>query len=176
MHVMSDMLAWLEAHPGLASWGQAIGTVLAIIFALLLPRWERKQLEEATAMSLRLPLRDAWFAFYSAHDYALRRPYAPSREKTLRALQLAIERLGHVPLHGLSTRCADALSFIRDELSLMHEALSGKQLGGDESEQADYLRDKMHEAFRDLYRAAPQASDVEIAAQIAQAPGQKRLE
>ena len=173
--MIADTLSWLEGHSGLADWAQAVATVLAIVFALLLPRWERKQLEQTTAMSLRLPLRDAWFAFDAAHDFALRRPNAPTEERVLRDLRVAIERLGHASLHGLSTRSADALSFIRDELALMHEALSDKQFGAAEAaENAEYLKDEVHQAFRDLYQAAPQASDVEIAAQIAPSNGEKR--
>jgi hypothetical protein len=30
------MLHWIEAHPGLAAWVQAVGAILAIVFAFLI--------------------------------------------------------------------------------------------------------------------------------------------
>lgn len=59
----------------------------------------------------------------------------------------------------------------------MHEALSDKQFGAAEAaENAEYLKGEVYQAFRDLYRAAPQASDAEIAAQAPRSPvGTRRV-
>lgn len=37
------MLIWIEAHPGLASWLQAFGSIIAIAIAIWVPYWQKKQ-------------------------------------------------------------------------------------------------------------------------------------
>jgi len=43
------MLPWIESHPGLAAWVQAIGTILAVLAAILFPMFERRRVERAAA-------------------------------------------------------------------------------------------------------------------------------
>lgn len=40
------MLYWIEKHPGLASWVQAIGSIIAIGIAIWVPYWQKKQAHE----------------------------------------------------------------------------------------------------------------------------------
>lgn len=37
------MLYWIEKHPGLASWVQAIGSIIAIAIAIAVPWWQKRQ-------------------------------------------------------------------------------------------------------------------------------------
>lgn len=51
-------LCWIEQHPGLASWVQAVGTILAVLVAVLVPTlsaWlsERARIKEARGISLK---------------------------------------------------------------------------------------------------------------------------
>lgn len=119
-------------------------------------------------MSLRLPLRQAWFAFEKAHDYANRdQANTPAKESAMRELSTSIERLTHVPLQSLSPGCADATSFIRDQLSQMAELLEDHAAGDSHTrETAEFLKGEVEQALRGLYRAAPIAEDIEIAAHI----------
>ena len=48
---MDALLCWIEHHPGLAGWLQAIGSLLAIAIAIMVPYWQaRKQGERAQAV------------------------------------------------------------------------------------------------------------------------------
>lgn len=37
------MLYWIEKHPGLASWVQALGSIIAIAIAIAVPWWQKRQ-------------------------------------------------------------------------------------------------------------------------------------
>lgn len=54
---------WIESHPGLASWVQAVGSVIALLFAVLLPyfgrRADRKQAEDNRAALMFVLFTDA---------------------------------------------------------------------------------------------------------------------
>lgn len=54
---------WIESHPGLASWVQAVGSVIALLFAVLLPylgrRADRKQAEDKRVALLIVLFTDA---------------------------------------------------------------------------------------------------------------------
>lgn len=39
------MLNWIEVHPGLASWLQAFGAIVAIGIAIWVPYWQKKQIQ-----------------------------------------------------------------------------------------------------------------------------------
>lgn len=54
---------WIEGHPGLASWVQAVGSVIALLFAVLLPylgrRADRKQADDKRVALLIVLFTDA---------------------------------------------------------------------------------------------------------------------
>lgn len=61
--VWGGFLGWVELHPGLASWVQAVGSVIALIFAVYLPyrsrELDRKQAEDNRVSMLTVLLTDA---------------------------------------------------------------------------------------------------------------------
>ncbi|MBC8739381.1 hypothetical protein F6X40_21805 [Paraburkholderia sp. UCT31] len=54
---MAYILAWVEAHPGLAAWVQAVGTIIAMFIAIAVPAFQitaaRRQARRDAAASFR---------------------------------------------------------------------------------------------------------------------------
>jgi hypothetical protein len=53
----ADTITWVEAHPGTAAWAQAIGAILAIIVALLVPARQRQTARSDAERDRRLRAR-----------------------------------------------------------------------------------------------------------------------
>ena len=51
------MLSWIECHPGLASWLQAFGSIVAIIIAIWVPYWQKKQAQAQSKLAEREQVR-----------------------------------------------------------------------------------------------------------------------
>jgi hypothetical protein len=62
MQGWTDFLCWVEKHPGLASWMQAVGALIALAIAIGVPWWQKKQAakqaKEAEDLQLRHLLRN----------------------------------------------------------------------------------------------------------------------
>lgn len=52
------MLEWIEAHPGLAGWVQAFGTISALVIALAQPALQKSARQRATVVACRVPVRN----------------------------------------------------------------------------------------------------------------------
>lgn len=88
---MDAILTWIETHPGLSSWVQAIGSVVALGFAVILPalsrRADRKHAEECRKSIFIVLLTDA-------ENIILRRDSdADSVDVTKAALDDVIQRM-----------------------------------------------------------------------------------
>lgn len=44
---MVGLLCWIEHHPGFAAWLQAIGSLLAITVAIIVPYWQTHKQRES---------------------------------------------------------------------------------------------------------------------------------
>lgn len=109
------MLDWIEAHPGLASWVQAVGTVAALLFAVLLPQIQRWRSERAASLAARNVVFKALAAMQAATEHMRRRARDAKTEETL-ADQLADgeSALGAFPLHSLPMAAAFHFQEARD--------------------------------------------------------------
>lgn len=86
------ILCWMEAHPGMASWAQFVGAMLALVVALLaawLPRYFAKLDQRASARRARPQLSEVMFA---------------SQKASLSVLQCALKSpsdIGSIALDGV---------------------------------------------------------------------------
>jgi hypothetical protein len=53
---IQGLVSWIEVHPGTASWVQAVGSIIAIVVAILIP-WGIHRREQTAAQSARLAYR-----------------------------------------------------------------------------------------------------------------------
>lgn len=101
---MTAMLEWIEGHPGLASWVQAIGTVSAVFVAMLLPIWDRRRTERAAVLALRPAMTDAAMAFagmaLEPHSELARRVRLGALDRLNPRLSVHVARLAEL-LSGL---------------------------------------------------------------------------
>lgn len=163
--VGQSALCWIESHPGTASWVQAIGGLLAIIFA---GRFVGRQIKHAEFQQRRLQLESdeasVWACLYAANDahHALKdlarklsgdskRPPSSSTER-IEGLEETIRVL------LASKPCASAVSsllVIMAELAYSRVAIREFTAGGDRTAQASKSlarAQKVDEAVRNLGR------------------------
>jgi hypothetical protein len=108
---MTELLAWIEKHPGTASWVQAIFSVVAIGVAIWVA-WasEQRRVAAARADARRIvanALQLASDAHYALGDIDATRSAVGQSETSAqryaqaRRLQLLTQALGTIPLHEL---------------------------------------------------------------------------
>jgi hypothetical protein len=56
----TDWLQWIECHPGLAAWVQAIGTITAVLIAVFLPLWLEHRAHRERSRVIRLETQAAF--------------------------------------------------------------------------------------------------------------------
>ncbi len=116
-----NVLDWIEAHPGLAGWVQAIGTIAAIVFAVALPMIQRRAAERAASIAARSPVTRALIAGTEAANHV--RPTGPVPRQPLQriseSLRQAEQGLEDFPIHMLSPKAALAFQAMRDAFRML---------------------------------------------------------
>jgi hypothetical protein len=129
---MNDILVWLEQHPGLAGYVQAVGSLIALGAALLMPVWQRHSLEHAAGLQLGglieqcfealLGVQREFFPDYCRDPHAIdcptERRAAPDPAKAVRQMARAIEQLERVSLFELKPQCRKLVHDLKGEMSL----------------------------------------------------------
>ncbi len=67
---MEWMLIWFEAHPGTASWAQAIGSILALVVAIGLSYWQLRNAKRTLHRQRNQDTKQLVDAFSAIADYA----------------------------------------------------------------------------------------------------------
>ncbi len=72
VELWANFLCWIEHHPGLASWGQLIGSMLALGIAIAIP-WRQERLRRAEAAQRRKILKLAIVKIARASEDAIKK-------------------------------------------------------------------------------------------------------
>lgn len=141
---MNDVLIWLEQHPGLAGYVQAMGSLVALYAAFLIPAAQRRSLEHAAGLRLGGLVEQCFEALMGAQreffpDYC-RDPdayYVPGQDETapdpakaVRELARAVDQLERVSLFELKPQCRALINDLKGEMSRASAHAKG-YLGGD---------------------------------------------
>lgn len=128
---MNDLLVWLEQHPGLAGYVQAVGSLVALGAAFLMPVWQRRSVEHAAELRLGALVEQCFEALLGAQreffpDYC-RDPDAidlpgeeelvPDPAKAVREMAQAVGQLERISLYELKPHCRKLLQDLRVEMS-----------------------------------------------------------
>lgn len=117
-------LDWIEAHPGAAAWVQAIGSLLALGTALLLPYLQRRTLERARALKARPVVMDMWNAARDAYYFCTDNDGSMSRADVADHLLRARRGIEDFPAHELQAAAIAHLFQARDRLVLLEKCFS----------------------------------------------------
>lgn len=161
--VGQSVLCWIESHPGTASWVQAIGGLLAIIFA---GRFVGKQIRHAEFQQRRFQLESdeasVWACLYAANDayqalQDLSKKLSGERKRPPSSSTERIEGLEETIRTLLASKpCASAVAsllVIMAELAYSRVAIREFTAGGDRAEQARKSKTrakKVDQAVRNL--------------------------
>jgi hypothetical protein len=104
---MSNLIVWMEDHPGIASWAQMVGSLVALIVAIGVPVWERRLAERAARLAFRGPILLA-IQYAAWHLEAEQRGQTDDLSRHRTGLQGAAQTLRALSMEKLSPR--DALS------------------------------------------------------------------
>jgi hypothetical protein len=158
-----DVLAWIEAHPGLASWIQAIGTLAAIAFAVWLPTRERRAAQQTAEVAARTPIMAALVASTEVWNFVRSETATlEARERIGANLHAAHERLNNFALHTLSAPVAVAFQEVRDAFLMLENgfndskmrALGNIKLRGEFLQRVQALSDQAPRLLGDNIKAA----------------------
>lgn len=126
---MDVFFAWVENHPGLAAWMQAVGSIGALLIAIAIPLWERRRTEQAAALSIMEPLQNSILSIVMSSS---RLPLEPRFD-----LKLNLQALQAGPIDRLSP----ALNFqIRGLLNSLNQLANGEEEVGSSGELAEVTR------------------------------------
>lgn len=156
------MLEWIEAHPGLASWVQALGSILALAVAFFVPWVERKRAEQVAVAAIASPLSLSVTEFFKATRILSARVDAQSREKTLAEHEAARDALMRGPIDRLDGRVAIYLHEHLERLEMLVRLMRQPRTTTDqkaylpeELEWAKRLQRESYEAVVAARRIAP---------------------
>lgn len=168
------VLEWIEGHPGLAAWVQAIGTIAAVAFAVWLPMRDRRSAEKTAEVAARTPIMAAMVATTEAWNF-LRSGSASfeTKQKIAANLSAAHERLNGFALHTLSARAAVSFQEVRDAY---HMAVNGFSDPDMYALGNMYLRGEFLERVQKLLEHAPGVLDANTAAGLARAIRETKAE
>jgi hypothetical protein len=131
--MMNSILLWIEQHPGLASWVQAVGSILAIVVAIAVAN---NQFRSAVKRD-----RDAWATRLKSIAVILRNmydlqddPHSDQRTRSLRKaftlFQTTSLAVSKIPLEDLSSeQFAITLMAALDNISALQKFLEGALSG-----------------------------------------------
>lgn len=142
------MLAWIEAHPGLAAWVQAVGTIAALLVALLLPHLHRRSVERDAArachVSVKITIDTIWSGFF-----CIAGTRSLDRAEFLTELKHRVVELRTLPIGQLPERAAMHFYDFVAHIASVHSTLEGDEFDGD-----TYARTTAEAALRKLLNAA----------------------
>lgn len=168
------MLEWIEAHPGLASWVQAVFTVVAIGIAIWIPHSDRKESERKASLGLRMPLDRLLQGCLAARRYFESPANTPQKERIQRDLAEAHAALQSAQTVLLSTACARAVQEVREFASGFDDLFNAEQ--HDPVERKELAEETMQEivrAFQALRTVAPDVITPEMGLHIPAGPGDR---
>lgn len=115
-----SVLTWIENHPGLAAWVQALGTIAAVAFAVWMPTRARRQAEKVAEIAVRAPITSAMVAATEAFKYVRGgNPSLQDKQKIAQKLDDAHKGLNEFAIHTLSARGAVAFQEFRHAFHML---------------------------------------------------------
>lgn len=163
-----NVLAWIEQHPGLAAWLQAIGTLAALGIAIGIPIADRKRLERASAFAMKTLLTRAMDTGEHAQAYLRReRAETPEKDRVLKDLQVVDDALASFPLANLPPAAAPLFQRLREDLDGLRGLVQYGEVGTPEMHvSAAAQMNAVYGDLRALWRAAPGAGDKALLAHV----------
>lgn len=124
---MDDLLRWVEAHPGLAGYVQALGSFVALVVAIGVPTWQRRSIERAAELTFGSVLVECHTALnviecFAADDgleFDIPGPPSnpPKFSEIAQDLVRATARLDRVSLFEFKPKCAALIHKLQREMS-----------------------------------------------------------
>jgi hypothetical protein len=125
-----DALGWIEDHPGLAAWVQAIGTIGALVIAIWLPVGQRRATERASAIAARSVVTEALSALTVATKYRYESANDGPREIAIeQQLEMARQSLASFPVHSLSDGVVPLFQALRDAFFMCARGFTDRRVG-----------------------------------------------
>lgn len=123
------LMDWIESHPGVAAWVQAIGSLLALVTALVLPYLQRRALERARAQRVRPIVMSMWSAARDAYRYCYSNAEGLTRADVAEAVARARRAFEDSPTHELKDTAIAHLFRARDRLVVLEKRFADEVEG-----------------------------------------------
>ncbi len=168
---MADVLVWIEAHPGLASYIQMIGSLATLGLAFWLPHRQRRSLERAAALELRAGLRLAACAVISASQLFSNPEEEeegppcepPEPHKVAKELARACARLESISLQHLRHDHATLLQELQKLMERASDGFCAWNEGDAHAFDDEEHAQSVYSQIVKIYRAIPETKDADIA-------------
>lgn len=163
---MAELFAWIEAHPGLASYIQTIGSLTALALAFWLPNSQRRSLERAAALQLRGGLRLAASAVMSASKLFPREEEGPPCEPpephaVAKDLARACSRLESVALLHLRHDHAELLQELQERMEQASDCFCAWVEGDPYAFDAEDHEQRVYSQIIKIHLAIPKTKDAD---------------
>jgi hypothetical protein len=166
---MAEVFAWIEGHPGLASYIQMIGSLATLALAVWLPHRQRHALERATALQLRGGLRLAAYSVHSAsylfpspQDYEP--PVEPPEPSTVaKDLARACSRLQGISLQHLRHDHAELLQGLQERMEQASDQFRAWMEGENHDFDSEGHEQNVYFQILQIYEAMPTTKDADLA-------------
>lgn len=163
-----NVLTWIEQHPGLAAWLQAIGTLAALGIAIGIPIADRKRLERASALAMKTLLARTMDTGEHAHAYLRRkRAETPEKDRVLKDLKAVDDALANFPLANLPPAAAPLFQRLREDMDGLRGLVQYGEVGTQEMHASSTAQmNAVYEDLRALWQAAPGSGDKTLLAHV----------
>lgn len=129
---MHELLAWIEDHPGLASWLQLVGTLMALAIAIAVPILGRRDIEAAAILALRTPCRNASQAIRKSVAYFDGEPDTDARKTLFEEMSVAQEGLRSHPIDQLPPQMFEPVHTVMETIADFRRMLDRTQSHSEE--------------------------------------------
>ncbi len=129
---MHELLGWIEDHPGLASWLQLVGTLLALAIAIAVPIIGRRNIEAAAILALRTPCKNASQAIRKSVAYFENEPDTEARKTLLEEVSAAHEGLRGHPIDQLPPQMFEPVHTVLETIADFRRMLDRTQSHSEE--------------------------------------------